>query len=47
MFACEVAVHITGGVLERARSTYGASDSANVTAWICRLPSVTSTVGHL
>ena len=51
MIACEVAVYITGDVLERAISTYIASDSANITAWSClnvnRLPSATSTVGHL
>ena len=46
MFACEVAVHTTGGVLESATLyVYGASDSANVTAWSClnvnRLPSGT------
>ena len=32
VIACEVAVHTTSDVLERATYIYGASDSANVTA---------------
>ena len=47
MFACEVAVHTTGGILER---TIGASDSANVTTWSClnvnRQTSAMLTTGH-